>query len=120
MRRDRTRTALVVLRWVLGLVLLEESARFAFSPGAARAFAETGMPNVVHLGLAWSEMVAAVIFLIPRATVIGGWLLLTVLGFAVVVHLLHGWFDTGVLLVYAAGTWAVMAGTEPAKCLGKL
>lgn len=114
MRQDPTRTALVVLRWVLGLVLLEESARFAFSPGAARAFAATGMPNIVHLGLAWSEMLASAVFLIPKATImiIGGWFLLTVLGFAVVVHLLHGWFDVGPLLVYAAATWAVMAGTS--------
>jgi hypothetical protein len=114
MRQDRIRTALVVLRWVLGLVLLEESGRFAFSPGAAHAFAATGMPNAVHLGLAWSEMVASVIFLIPKAAIIGGWFLLTVLGFAVIVHLLHGWFDVGVLLVYAAATWAVMAGTARA------
>ena len=48
MRQDRTRTAPIILRWVLGLVLLEQSARFAFSAGAARAFAATGMPNVVQ------------------------------------------------------------------------
>ncbi len=113
MRQDRTRTAPIILRWVLGLVLLEQSARFAFSAGAARAFAATGMPNVVHLGLAWAEMVASVIFLIPKATamIIGGWLLLTVLGFAIVVHLLHGWFDVGILVLYAAATWAVMTET---------
>ena len=111
----QTRTALVLLRWVLGLVILAESARFAFSPGAARAFAATGMPNIVHVVLAWSEMLAAVIFLIPKAlipkaVIVGGWLLLTILGFAIVVHLLHGWFDVGALVVYAAATWAVMSG----------
>lgn len=68
---SQDRRALVVLQWVLGLILLAEGARFAFSP-AARSFAETGMPNVVHLGLAWGEMVAAAIFLVPRATVFGG------------------------------------------------
>ena len=114
--RQKTRTALTVLQWVLGLVILEVSARFAFSASAARAFAATGMPNAVHIVLAWSEMVAAVIFLIPKAlapkaTIIGGWLLLTILAFAVVVHLLHGWFDVGVLVLYAAATWAVMAGS---------
>lgn len=116
MSQNQTRAALVLLRWVLGLVILEESARFAFSPSAARAFAATGMPNVVHLGLAWSEMVAAVIFLmpkalIPKATIIGGRLLLTILALAIVVHVLHGWFDVGVLVLYAAATWAVMAGS---------
>jgi len=112
----QTRTALAILRWVLGLVILAESVRFAFSHSAARAFAATGMPNVVHVVLAWSEMLAAVIFLIPKALIskamiIGGWLLLTILGFAVVVHLLHGWFDVGALVVYAAAAWAVMSGS---------
>lgn len=116
MRQNQTRTALVLLRWVLGLVILEESAQFAFSPSAARALAATGMPNVVHIVLAWSEMVAAVIFLVPRAlipkaTIVGGWLLLTILTFAIVVHLLHGWFDVGALVVYAAAAWAVMSGS---------
>jgi hypothetical protein len=111
MRQDQTATALVVLRWVLGMVILGESARFAFSPGAAAAFAKTGMPNIVHLVLAWSEMLAAVIFLIPRTVIVGGRFLITILGFAIVVHLLHGWFDVGALVVYAAATWAVMAGS---------
>jgi hypothetical protein len=116
MRQNQTRVALVVLQWVLGLVILEESAKFAFSTSAARAFAATGMPNFVHIGLAWSEMVAAVIFLIPRAlipkaTIVGGWLLLIILAFAVVAHLLHGWFDVGVLVLYAAAAWAVMSGS---------
>jgi hypothetical protein len=111
--KDRTQTALVILRWVVGLVLLLESARFAFSPAAARVFAATGMPNFVHLALAWCEMVASVIFLIPKTTNVGGRFLLIVLAFAILVHLLHGWFDVGALLVYATATWAVMTGIMP-------
>lgn len=110
MRQDRISTALMVLRWVLGLVIMGEAARFAFSSAAARSFSETGLPNIVHLALAWGEMAAAIIFLIPRATVFGGWCLLVILGFAIAVHLLHGWFNVGALLVYAAGTWAIMSG----------
>jgi len=108
MTAQRADSAMIALRWILGLVLLAESVRFAFSASAAATFAKTGLPQVVHLGLAWTEMLAAVIFLIPRTVIIGGWLLISVLAFAIVVHLLHGWYDVGALLVYAAATWAVI------------
>jgi hypothetical protein len=114
MTSDRSPTALVVLQWVLGLVILAESAAFAFSPAAAHAFAKTGLPNFVRLALAWTEMAAAILFLIPRATMAGGWFLMAVLVSAIVLHLLHGWLDVGALVVYAAATWAVMAGKKQA------
>ncbi len=101
--------ALLILRWTLGLVILRQSLRFAFSPGAAETFAKTGMPNVVHLALAWSEAVAALLLLIPRTIVIAGRLLIAVLVAAIVIHLLHKWFDVGVLLVYGAAAWTIVA-----------
>ncbi|HXY77195.1 MAG TPA: hypothetical protein VEH47_00155 [Candidatus Acidoferrales bacterium] len=107
--QGRLPAALLILQWVLGLVILEESLRFAFSPEAAHAFAKTGLPNFIRLGLAWAEIAASILFLIPRATVVGGRLLIAVLGAAVVIHILHGWFDVGVLVVYAAAAWAVIA-----------
>jgi hypothetical protein len=76
------------------------------------AFAKTGLPNFVRLALAWTEMAAAILFLIPRATMAGGWFLIAVLVSAIVIHLLHGWLDVGALVVYAAATWAVMAGKK--------
>jgi hypothetical protein len=103
-------TALCILQWVLGLVILEESARFAFSNGAAMSFGKTGMPNFVRLTLAWAEIAASICFLIPRAAVAGGRLLMAVLIVAIVIHVLHGWFDVGVLVVYTAAAWAVVAG----------
>ena len=109
MNQGRLPAALLILQWVLGLVILEESLRFAFSPEAAHAFAKTGLPNFIRLGLAWAEIAASILFLIPRATVVGGRLLIAVLGAAVVIHILHGWFDVGVLVVYAAAAWAVIA-----------
>jgi hypothetical protein len=108
---DRS-SAIATLRWVLGLVLLAESARFAFSEAAAASFAKTGLPEIVHLGLAWAEMLAALIFLIPQTIVLGGWMLVSVLAIAIVIHLLHGWYDVGALLVYAAAAWAVVASTS--------
>jgi len=110
MRNDRLAMALRILQWALGLVILEQSMRFAFSPAAAQAFAQTGMPDIVHRVLAWSEIAAAVLFLVPRATVAGGWFLIAVLASAIVLHLAHGWFDVGVLVVYAVGAWVVIAG----------
>jgi hypothetical protein len=101
--------AFVFLQWALGLVILQESLRFALSDGAAREFARTGLPNFIRLVLAWSEIAAAALFLVPRTMSVGGWFLVVVLGCAIVLHILHGWFDVGALLVYAVATWAVMA-----------
>jgi hypothetical protein len=109
LNNDRLPAALRILQWVLGLVILEESLRFAFSPEAAHAFAKTGLPNFIRVGLAWAEIAAAILFLVPRATVVGGRFLIVVLGAAIVIHILHGWFDVGVLAVYAAASWAVVA-----------
>jgi len=111
MKDDRARRAMTVLQWVLGLVILGESLRFVFSSSASATFAKTGLPNFVRLGLGCAEMLAAVIFLIPRFAITGGWLLIGSLGFAILVHVLHGWFDVGGLIVCAAAAWAVM----PAK-----
>ena len=111
---DRLPAALRILQWVLGLVIMEESLRFAFSPEAAHAFVKTGLPNFIRLGLAWAEIAAAILFLVPRATVVGGRFLIVVLGAAIVIHILHRWFDVGVLVVYAAAAWAVVAAKSAA------
>jgi hypothetical protein len=71
------------------------------------------MPNFIRLALAWGEMAAAVVLLIPRATIAGGWLLLIVLAGAIAFDLFYGWVDAGALLIYAAATWAVMSGKAP-------
>ena len=116
MRLDRTQTGLLVLQWILGLVILGEAAGLAFSHSSAVAFARTGLPNFIRLALAWAEVVAAVLFLIPRATIAGGQLLIAVLAGAIVLHLAHGWLNVGSLLIYAAATWAVVAGKlQPAR-----
>jgi hypothetical protein len=110
MTQSRLRSALLILQWALGLVILGESLRFALSAEGAQAFAKTGLPNFIHAGSAWAEIAAAALFLVPRTTVGGGWLLIAVLGLAAVIHILHGWFDVGALVVYATATWVVMAG----------
>ncbi len=114
MNNRRFPTALCILQWALGLVILEQSLRFAFSPQATGVFAKAGIPNFIHVGLAWAEIAAAILFLVPRTTVFGGRFLIAVLGAAIVIHLLHGWFDVGGLVVYAAAAWAVVAGKSKA------
>src|SRR5260370_18245101 len=88
MTDHRARRGLVALQWILGLVIFMQAAVFAFSPASAHAFAKTGLPNVVRRVLAWAEMAAAVVFLIPLTFVIGGWLLIDVLCAADFPHLL--------------------------------
>ncbi len=108
MMDKRAMLALAMLRWALGLVILVESARFALSHAAAQTFAKTGLPGVVRLGLAGCEIAAAVLFLLPGRAIAGGRFLIAVLAVAIVIHLLHGWFDVGGLVVYIAAAWAVM------------
>jgi len=112
MTHKRLPAPLCILQWVLGLVILVEALRFAFSPGATQLFAKTGLPDFLHVGLAWAEIAAAILFLIPRTTVVGGRFLIAVLALAIVIHILHGWFDVGALLVYLAATWAVIASAS--------
>jgi len=108
MTHDRLPLALRILHWTLGLVILAESAHFALSPESAHAFAKTGLPYFIRPVLAWAEIAAAILFLIPRATVVGGRFLIVVLALAIVLHLLHGWFDVGGLVVYAVAAWVVI------------
>src|SRR5260370_10101753 len=109
MTDHRARRGLVALQWILGLVIFMQAAVFAFSPASAHAFAKTGLPNVVRRVLAWAEMAAAVVFLIPRTVVIGGLLLIVVLARAVVLHLLPVLPDVCPLFVYAPRPCAVMS-----------
>jgi hypothetical protein len=52
-------------------------------------------------GLAWAEIAAAILFLVPLTTLLGGYLLLAIFFLAALLHILRGEFDIGVLLVYA-------------------
>jgi putative oxidoreductase len=115
MNEKRVKCALAGLQWTLGLVVLVESALFAFSPAAAHFFAKTGLPGWVRPALGVAEMLAAVLFLLPRTVTVGGYSLIVVFGLAAVVHLLHGWFDVGGLLVYAAAALTVIAYRRDAR-----
>jgi hypothetical protein len=108
--RDRCREhSITALRLVVGLVILEQSCALAFTSRAATAFAHTGWPNGLRLTLAWMEIAGAILFLIPATVTWGAGLLLAVLLGAVTLHVTHGEFDVGGLLIYAVAVFVVFA-----------
>jgi hypothetical protein len=109
MNSQTKRRAVLGLQWVVGLVLIAESLRLAFEPSAARYFARVGMPLWARSALAWTEIVAATLFLVPFTMMLGGYLLLIILFLAALLHVLHGEFDVGVLLVYGMAVLVSMA-----------
>jgi uncharacterized membrane protein YphA (DoxX/SURF4 family) len=97
---------IVGLQWVVGLVLIAESLRLALGAAAARHFAQAGMPLWMRPAVAWTEIAAAILFLVPFTTVLGGYGLLAIFLFAAALHVLHGEYDIGVLLVYSMAVLA--------------
>jgi hypothetical protein len=105
----KTRIALIVLQWALGIVILIEAVLFVM-PSAAHGFAATHMPGFIRLVLGCGEILGCVLLLIPRTTIRGAWLLLAVFVFAIMIHLLHGAYNVGNLVIYAAAAFAIAGG----------
>jgi hypothetical protein len=97
------------LRWVLGLVVFWQAARFALSPSAAHEVARIGIPPWIPPVLGGSEALAALLFLVPAAAALGGYALLIIFAVAIGVHFLHGEYDVGPLLVYAMAVIVCLA-----------
>lgn len=113
MNRQLKRSAVPGLRWILGLVVLLQSVHFTLSASAGREFAKSGFPEWIRPALGAGEAIAAVLFLIPAATFVGGYLLLLAFAIAVVIHLLLGEFGgAGGLLVYAAAVLVCLVQRE--------
>lgn len=113
MREPRVK-ALTGLQWTLGLVILIEAVLFVM-PSAHHAFASTHMPNAVRLVLGWGEILGAVLLLIPQTTVRGAWTLVLIFVFAVLIHLLHGMFEVGNLVIYTSAAWTLAVGKNSAR-----
>jgi DoxX-like family len=109
MTEQRIKTALTGLQWTLGLVILIEAVLFVMS-GARHDFARTHMPDIVRQALGGGEIIGAILLLIPKTAVRGAWILVGVFVLAIVIHLLHGMFNVGSLLIYGAAAWAVATG----------
>jgi len=109
MTEQRMKTALTGLQWTLGLVILMEAILFLM-PSAGHDFAKTHMPDIVRLVLGWGEIIGAVLLLIPRTAVRGGWVLVGIFVLAIVVHMLHGTYNVANLVIYSAAAWAIASG----------
>jgi hypothetical protein len=109
MSASQNKLGLCVLQWSLGIVILIESVMFVL-PGAAHSFARTHMPGLVRMMLGFGEIAGCILLLIPQTVVRGAWLLLAVFIMAILIHLLHGLYGIGNLVVYAAAAFAIAMG----------
>ena len=104
MNQPSRRWALPALRWSVGLVVLIESCRFVLSHGPIHG----GLPEWIRPVIGGCEIVAAILFLLPFARVAGAYLLVIIFTVAVLIHVLHGQYDVGALVVYAMAVLASM------------
>ena len=116
MSEQRIKTALAALQWTLGLVILIEAILFVM-PAARHDFASTHMPDIVRQVLGWGEIIGALLLLIPRTAVRGAWFLAGIFVFAIIIHLLHGAYNVGNLVIYTAAAWAIAAGKASSQPL---
>jgi len=100
---------MTVLRWSLGIVILIEAVMFVL-PSAGHDFARTHMPGFVRLVIGFGEIAGCVLLLIPQTAIRGAWLLLAVFVMAILLHLLHGLYGVGNLVIYAAAAFAIAVG----------
>jgi hypothetical protein len=107
-----TKFWMTALRWTLGIVVLVQSCLFVFGSSGRHAAGEIGMPQWIRPVLGGSEIVAAILFLVPATSVAGGYLLLVVFFLAAAIHVLHGQYEVGGLVVYAAAVMACIAHRE--------
>lgn len=103
------KNALRALNWSLGLWVLLQSCLLAFAPRGKPAFGHSGLPDWTRVMLAGSEIVAAVLFLIPPAMMVGGYLLLAVFAMAMLIHVLHGQWEVGSLVIYALAVVVILS-----------
>jgi hypothetical protein len=105
------RLAVPALRWTLGLTVLLESVHFTMSHGAAKDFAQHGLPAWLHPGLGGSEALAAILFLIPPMEIIGGFTLLGVFAVALALHFMRGEYAAE-LVIYATAVLVCMSSRD--------
>jgi hypothetical protein len=108
-------TRIVVLRWAVGVVVLLESIHFTITAASGHHLAKTGLPQWFWVALGAGEAVAALLFLIDATRTIGAYALLVIFVIAGLVHILHGEFDIGALIVYAVAVAVSMAQKQAAR-----
>jgi uncharacterized membrane protein YphA (DoxX/SURF4 family) len=111
--------AIPCLRWCVGLIVLWGSWRFAFGESAMREFAHTGLPAWIRPALGGVEIVAAVLFLLPVTSAVGGFALLGIFLFAAALHVMHRWYDISSLMLYAMAVWVSLAHSAEVRGVPK-
>jgi hypothetical protein len=111
MKPQVKRLATPLLHWSVGLVVLWQSYQtFHLAYSKLHVPGHSGALAGVRLVLSGSEIIAAILFLVPLTTVVGGYLLLAIFALAIIIHTLHGDFSgMETLIVYGAGVLASMA-----------
>jgi len=102
----KSKIGICVLQYSLGISILIQAVLFVL-PGAAHEFTRTHMPGFVRMVIGWGEIAGSVLLLIPQTAIRGAWLLLAVFVMALLLHLLHGMYNVGSLVVYAAAAFAI-------------
>ena len=97
--------ALAILRTSLSLVVMVQAVLFLVYSSLTGAHV---IPAPARFVLGWGEIGGALLFLIPRTLVIGGWLLMVIFAFALLIHLAHGQFEGG-LVIYIAAVFTVLS-----------
>jgi type II secretory pathway component PulF len=105
---SKAKCGLTVLQYSLGIVIMIEAVLFVL-PSAAHDFARTHMPGFVRLVLGFGEILGCILLLIPQTAIRGAWLLMAVFVMAILIHLLHGMYGIGNLVIYAAAAFAIAA-----------
>ena len=108
-------SSMALLRWSAGSVVLLESYRFATSAAPVQHLQRMGLPVWIAPVLATVEIAAAIVFLVPKLRRVGGYALLVVCAVAALLHILHGQFDIGPLVLYSAAVLACVAQGTPEK-----
>ncbi len=107
----RTSTALRLLHWTVGLVILWEGYRTFF--GSLRRLYEAGHAGAmawIRVGISGPEILAALLFLIPFTIWIGGYALMVMLAIAIAIHGLHGEFGgLEILILYGVAVYVTLA-----------
>jgi hypothetical protein len=68
------------------------------------------MHGFVRMVLGFGEIFGCILLLVPQTVIKGAWLLLAVFVMAILIHLLHGMYGIGNLVIYAAAAFAIASG----------
>jgi uncharacterized membrane protein YphA (DoxX/SURF4 family) len=116
----KSKCGLIILQWALGIVILIEAVLFVM-PSAAHEFARFHLPAIIRLVVGWGEIAGCILLLIPKTSIRGAWFLFAVFAFATLIHLLHGQYSVGNVVIYAAAALALALErqTNPASMTGE-